>query len=397
MKKKLKELFFSILIVLLFNACSDPVFHYISHEPPKKLPLINGAPTNLAKDTNGYIYTASGSNLYKYTDAAVTSNPWSNASITIQSSNINRPWIRQLVITNKFIYAVCDDRKNNIFIARADLTAAGAGQITNLVWSSVTGTTNAESIFAAGTNLYFSVRKPDKFEYSIYHLDDSASTPVLLLDEASYFAGAEFDGTTYYLCTRNGYYFSGVPNGFTADYFCELPSKDFMGIINLGAGGGNKIAAITRGGILYDIKVTARKELDETDEIAGFPDDRRATGALAVWSEGTNYLLLAGRQDISYSTNTGYTYGYVEIGFNSSGLLPEENKKFRIPGTDDKPAAAATTVFERSRYVNSIGKNPVNSIIQAPDTNKTLFASTQKNGVWSYRDIGNGLQWNAEE
>ena len=60
-------------------------------------------------------------------------------------------------------------------------------------------------------------------------------------------------------------------------------------------------------------------------------------------------------------------------------------------------ALSTVNTGDNEHYKSSIGKYPVNHIFQANDG--ILFASTQKNGVFSYRQRGrnNDWQWNAEE
>ena len=381
---------FLVFITAILLSCNDPVFYLISQEVPKIEPLISGAPANFAKDSGGNIYTASGSSVFKY----------KNDSWTKENKPEGR--IRQLAITDSFIYAVCDSGNNTPVLKRAALSD-------NLEWSSVSGINNVQTIFAIADTLYIHAQivTGSEIKYTIYYLKDgsdfAAFTQQIDLDSRAQFLGAAFDGTNYYLCVnsvyfidssieyKNGYFYSASQD-FAANSFCELVSNEFMGIIRLGTG--NTAAAITRTGELY--KAAAKESLEDSDIIARFGaeeerKERKANGALAIWTNGVNNLLLAGRQDISYSTNTGYTYGYLEVEFDSAGNMMEQT--FRIPGE----AGKISTISKRERYVNSIGKNPVNHIIQAPSLDHSLiFASTQKNGVWSYRLRDGDMQWNAE-
>ena len=191
----------------------------------------------------------------------------------------------------------------------------------------------------------------------------------------------------------------------------------FTGIINISE---NYIAAININGDLYEIKgavITPR---------ASFNDSRESTGALALWyrdkDDTTPSLLLAGRNEYYYSTISRYTNGYVEIALGTyevevkdpatgeTVMNPDTNKpktekkfgimpdaKFSEPGIN-----SPTTIDNYNRYLSSLGKKIINFFIQAPSTideKMTLFASTQKNGVWSYRDRhdGEGETWNAEK
>jgi hypothetical protein len=106
-------------------------------------------------------------------------------------------------------------------------------------------------------------------------------------------------------------------------------------------------------------------------------------------------MLLAGRQDsLSYSFTYGYTYGYLELELDTNGI--KSGKNFIEPG---KESVSTVNLGENERFQSTIGKNPVSYLFQVPpaiDANMILFASTQKNGVWSYRDRDGLYQWNAE-
>ena len=87
------------------------------------------------------------------------------------------------------------------------------------------------------------------------------------------------------------------------------------------------------------------------------------------------------------------THGYRELVLDDFGV--PTNESLRTPGEYE-----LSSVSDRNRYDASIGIHPVESIMQVPPTieNKPtaeppIFASTAKNGLWSYRK----KQWNAEE
>ncbi|MCL2243657.1 MAG: hypothetical protein FWC03_04225 [Treponema sp.] len=223
--------------------------------------------------------------------------------------------------------------------------------------------------------------------------------------------GVTFDGTNYYLCTRNkGIYTMTDPSA--GINFIYRSDRELVGIINLDTTlNTNKIVAISREGELYSV-IDAFAKIESINI-----RDRMATGALTIWTDpnnSSNMLLLAGRQDrLEYSTSSGYTYGYVELeldlsqpdgikminnpNFNSSEAEDETNiryikAQFMEPGLS---SVTSITSGNNDRFKSTIGKHPVNHIIQAQDG--ILFASTQKNGVWSYRlDRSGGPQWNAE-
>jgi len=116
---------------------------------------------------------------------------------------------------------------------------------------------------------------------------------------------------------------------------------------------------------------------------------RRTTGALAIWADdgGKDALLVIGVQGNSGAFNNGYvefrlTNGDIDT---SQGRL-ESNNLMSVAG-------------ENAQYITSLGRLPVNHLFQAPDTvdsERTFFASTQNDGLWSFRSLDGRWQWNAE-
>jgi hypothetical protein len=93
------------------------------------------------------------------------------------------------------------------------------------------------------------------------------------------------------------------------------------------------------------------------------------------------------------TTSSGYTNGYLEIEITNGAVTSAS--AVHEPGI-----GSVTSASNNERYTSGIGKYPVNFIFQAPkgiDTEMTLFASTQTQGLWSYRERDGEWQWNAEE
>ena len=359
-----KLLIIPIFILLaVFYSCNDPIFFMISKEVPKIEPLIKGSPTNFVV-FNGDVYVASGTILYKYRNGI-----WDSATFTPGGR------IMSIAVANTYIYALCIGNDDKVSIKRAANPAS---------WSDVPGiNSNVQSFYAINNQLFFGSRNNDSDSYSIYHID-TPSVPITDLTNVSMLRGVAFDGTFFYICTDNGIYHT---TGFvSATLVPESNGKDFIGIIGIGS---TNIVAITRSGVLYSVTSGGVSVIAD----ANFTDNRYATGALTLWGDNTtpNKLLLVGRQDINYSVSSGYTYGYVEIKIVNN----EISGSFNEPGID-----TLTTVSDINMYVSSIGKNHVNHLFQAPfsvDQQMRLFASTQKNGVWSYKVRNGVLQWNAED
>jgi len=341
-------IFFSI--IALFGSCSDPIFHTVFQETPKLKPLIGGSPTNFVT-FNSKLYVASGKKIWEYNGTS-----WKEY---IKLSG----FVGNLAATNSSLYVTYikgngNDGRIKIFTSTPDYYDLPIS--------------NVQSIHAVD-NVLFACNSSGTISYTT---DNATFTQISTA--TGILNGVASDSTHYYLCTDKGIFCASKSSPSTAT---SISDKNFVGIINTST---NIIAAISNDGKLYQVTNTG------ITEKASFPDDKRnPTGMLAVWSDGTDSLLLAGRREYYYSTSTGYTNGYLEIALDASG---------NITGSFGNPGKSCNY----DSYVSSLGKEPVNHFIQTPssiDTNKTLFASTQKNGVWSYRDRndGNGITWNAEQ
>jgi hypothetical protein len=105
------------------------------------------------------------------------------------------------------------------------------------------------------------------------------------------------------------------------------------------------------------------------------------TGGLAVYNGRVELLLLGIK-------NSVYDMGYREMKLNNRDFA------LSVPGDN----ASESTVLNRDKYRATLAKCAVNSLMQVDgetgsDRLPVVFASTQKDGLWSYR---NG-EWNAEE
>jgi len=334
MKKKIFFLF--SVVIILFGSCSDPIFYAVSLEEKILEPLIKGSPTNFV-EFNSKMYVASGSNVWCYNGG------WS-------SSNAGGK-VLQLAADLSNLYAL---------IESGEIKQSSDG--TN--WGD-SGYPNASTIYSDNNVLFIGTGKQGGACYITVNSNTISTGDKLL-------KGAAVSGSDYYVSLIDG----GINKISSGNLSLVIPGS-FMGIITIGS----NVYAISRDGKLYAVKTGKT--------IASLPDNYLATGALAVWSDGTNSLLLAGRQDIlSPSFTTGYTYGYLEIPANSTGVT---EGSFTEPG---KNLVTTVGYNENERYSSTIGKYPVNHIFRAQDG--TLFASTQTKGVWSLRVRKGILIWNAE-
>ena len=379
MKKRPFVYLIPALIIALVS-CNDHVFHIISVEPPITDPLINGSPVNFVVFKNN-VYAASGGSIYSY-----NGTNWN----LIPSMPGGR--IMQLAATDSYLYALCFQNSWEDSILKRSSSCEN--------WEDVKGVTDGydrlQSVYAANDRVFIGARAQGD-SYVILYIDEALNndfkpltpggtteTPESMLCGVAY----DSDHAFYYLCTRGNTIFrmpaAGKPVKLIAD-------DTFTGIINLGIK--NIIVAISRGGNLYNVNAGVNITVVSNISLGSRP----STGALAVWTDPantSNRLLLAGRQDrLDYAVDSGYTYGYMELELDSGGI--KNGKDFTVPGI-----GSPSSVDNYERYVSTIGKFPINHIFQAPkniDPDMTLFASTQKNGVWSYRERDGVPQWNAEE
>jgi len=365
MKKTLLKIIILFSIVFALVSCSDPIFFIVHEEIPILKPFIDGSPTNfviLGDD----IYVASGKKIFIYRK---NTNKW--ADLGKLDGRIGG-----LAATNSSLYALYLHNDSN------------DGRIRNCNSGSDLNLSNVQSIHASGDFLFACVRNDNK--YAIFYINNSSPEIFKnIADSNSELRGVAFDGTYYYLCVNEGIYYVNKSQIDTASNLQVLGENlDFTGIIELK---NNYVAAITNNGILYEITNAT------IIEAAKFSDKRFSTGALALWCRDTDTmpsLLLVGRREIFFSTSSNYTNGYVEIALDTTS-----GKILSGAGFNDPGKVTPSSIDNYDRYVSSLGKKVINHMIQAPkdiDEKMTLFASTQQEGVWSYKDRGKGELWNAE-
>jgi hypothetical protein len=393
MKINILKLLIILLIVFTLVSCNDPIFYIITKEPRKIDPLIDGSPTNFA-EYDGKLYVASGRKIFSYSN-----NSWS------KWTELNGR-VGCLAATTDALYA--------LYLYED----SGDGRIRNFKTNNDLSLSNVQSIHASEDVLFACVRN-DKI-YNIYFRKEGNSDFTEITNTSSSYVlrGAVSDNKYYYLCFNDGIFYIEKSKIDTASDLPRLGRDyNFTGIINLNI---DCVAAISEKGELYEItrdEITDEDTGETTDvarivRVASFNDSRYSTGALAVWYNGaTPTLLLAGRYEDYYSNTSAYSNGYVEITLDTNPTIgndpdtddPIPNPKygrisgsgFREPG-DTKP----TSIDNKDRYTPSLGKRLINYIIQTPaaiDANMTMFASTQQDGVWSYRLRDGVILWNAEE
>jgi len=396
--KKYKMVCFFTALTFFLCTCNDPVFYAISQEVKPIEPRIKGVPTNFVV-YDGRMYVASGINLFSYNKGEEPDKPyWDNET---QPGGV----ILQIASTGDNLYALCATDKNN-----NGKTVIKCFDKNNSSWTQMDGIHDdyekIHNIFAADNILFILVtylNTGDNIQYAILYIDNAGEPKILktvnpdIQNNMGNISGAvcsEKNGKKiYYLSTIRGgvYRIDNFDEGAALLKYQNTDGKDidvtFTGIINLKDNGGI-VLLIARNGDIYTVDNSIKK-------IENISLGNMSTGMLAIWIDPItgNSLLLAGRQDsFTYSISYGYKYGYMELELDSNGI--KTGAGFVEPGKN-----LPSTLVEYERYQSTIGKQPVNYIFQAPssiDSNMTLFASTQKNGVWSYRNRQGIFQWNAE-
>jgi len=387
MKKHKIYLLFIFAFIIPLCTCNDPVFFTISQEVKPIEPRIKGTPTNFVV-YNGRMYVASGNTLYSYNKG--TEKPyWSYE--TPPGGKILQLATTESAPSGKYLYALCStdyDISGRTVIKYYDKN--------NSSWAQVSGIPDnygrIHNIFEANCIIFFyATASTDRYDifYTIFFIDSSGTVKRLFTqdpNDTGELCGAAWNGTSYFLLTKNrGVYKIDNLNTSTASLIES--NINFTGIINL-EDTNNTIFLIARDGDAYTVNNSIVTRSPFMNKLS--------TGALAIWRENdssSEWLLLSGRQDsLRYTVSFGYTYGYLELAINTAGIAGG----FAEPGRN---LLSSVRQGGNPRYQSTLGKQPVNHLFQVPSTidpNMTLFAATQKNGVWSYRERGSLYQWNAE-
>jgi hypothetical protein len=367
MVKLMKKLILYIFLTsaFLFVTCDDPVFYNISQEEKLLEPKIQGSPTNFAV-LNGDMYVASGQYLYKYngTDPAHSDRGLWKETLNPEGR------IFEIAVANNYLYVLFEKSGKGVL---RTFNGISWGELPESAEYNIRSIHSINDILFIGAGEKIDSLCILYYDYDGNELRKIRDTGSNLLNGAAYADGTYYLSTKDLVYTASGDIYSSDLNSASPLYY----NKPFLGIINFNE---NTIYAIDQDGNLYNIFPNISKITDM--------GNYSATGALSIWTnENGQQLFLAGRKDImSASITSGYTYGYLELHGNS----------FSEPGLN---SISTVNNGENGKYMSTIGKYPVNHIIQSPNINgqRILFASTQKNGVWSYRERSGGWHWNAEQ
>jgi len=385
--------FISLFLSLLFSffiSCNDPVFYTIFQEEEQLEPLISGSPTNFVF-FKGRLYVASGTDIWSYKSLNPNERKREYWTSAVPGGRI----LQIAVMEDNYIFALCEEAGRNVLKRSSD----GRNWVKmEMPWENDPQFKDLQSIHAAGNKLFLCAGVIGAFE--IYDYDD-LTTP-LQRPQNRIINGVVFNGSRHFISTKHLIdENSGNIYIFESDTLRSIASGPFVGIIctENSSGFPSRIYAISRNSTLFEVRQNEEGEYSVVSR--GVSMGRRlATGTLAVWTDKnnpSNKLLLAGRQDEMKNT-VNYVHGYMEIVLDSEGNILGN---FREPGSNTAEFSSIKQGDNR-RYLSTIGLHPVSHIIQVPsyiDSNMVIFASTQKNGVWSYRDrnFNGDWLWNAED
>jgi hypothetical protein len=355
-----------VLAAFLFFSCDQsPIFYAIYQEVEPKDPRVKGNPTNMVElDEIMYVASRFGKYVHRYGNGE-----WISPIASPGGRNI-----MELETDGKSLYALAGDPlgKTEVYVKKDDdawdpIRFDASGVIQTICGA---GDANGGYLFASTEEGLFSYQTGGEEFSSESLLPDLPKEDIVK-------GAARLDGMYYVAIVNKGIYtFDGA--SLSAEPVDGTAGKPIVGI----RVAGNRIVAVSRypsdgaGSLFYG-------------DSSGFTEVNKGvafSGAMGIWrnpDNPTQSLLLVGIQSQTYSTVNGYR----EILLGDDGSLDVNSLGLRTPGDSSE----VSTVSSADRYTSTMGLRVATALYQAPDN--TLFASTMKNGLWSYRrDV-----WNAEE
>jgi hypothetical protein len=363
---KTKRLFSVIALVFLgffLTTCSqEPLFYYIHLEYPPIEPIIGGAPTEFA-EAGGVLYVANRENLWTYDR---TLDQWEKISTKPGT-------IKAIAATSAGLYVLDDG---------GTIYRSSDGGIT---WNSSVHIPGAQQIYGARDTLFAG----NGSVVYVCNFASSTATPITGSGApGGLLRGAAYAGSTYYICTANvrGNENTGIftVSGTTATkVYPSSGNSSVKGII----AAGSTIVAVTGNMVIYKNSGTVYSNSSISASV---------TGGMALWPNTTSPTkVLLGLQKGGSGT---FRYGYREFDLNGPG----EGSVY-VPGNTDG-GKRTTSIDPGSTQTSAIGKHPVTALYAIPGSNSgdnlgrpIILASTQQNGVWSYRVRRGTPQWNGED
>jgi hypothetical protein len=370
-----------ILLCLLPLSCNqDSIFYDISNEPEPKDPLIPGSPTSMVLVRNRlYVGTRMGNRIFCFSGTTGSSG-WS--VIPLPSGSLG-----DLATDGNDLFVLffpTGEPLKSSAVRRYNLSTGTWDMYYTLSGYSIQTLFGVDGkIFAGGQ--YYS----NHMNFALFYLEPNSNSLNAIKHETSLLIGvAQNAEGAIYLATAGSGIFTFNEETLDTSPVPNIAETNLNGIINVGG----SIVAVSANGNVY---------IDNGGGFSYVTIRVNFTGGMCVWLDRRNQwkpsLLLMGIRGEGTSLN----HGYREMVLNNG--KPTFN--IRFPG-DELP----TSVTSKAKYEASIGTHPVLSILQLPDAadggplhysnfainsewEPPIFASTSKNGLWSYK---NG-EWNAEE
>ncbi|MDR3341848.1 MAG: hypothetical protein LBT14_03500 [Treponema sp.] len=343
-----------------FSCNQDPIFYEISFEVKPLEPRIEGTPTTLVQCKDSfYVGSRFSETLYEYSDARWKTLPEQPGGPIIDIAATDDPGT---------LYALTGNP--------GTLTLRKKDMVTDSTWETIRNHADypvLQSLYADATLLFLGAQKKiGDNTYAILYYDSENNTLQIVKEGTKLLTGAAFLGSTHYLATSGDGIIKVTDPASPDDAPADTAPNNIIGLVRVNS----RIVAVSSDGyMLYS----------DSGAFTPVSTGYHFTGALALWKKDEVQLLLLG----IHGTGSSTTHGYREI-LLQNGELDLGTMGLRTPGNEDP-----SSVSNRDIYNSTLGKHPVISMIQAPDT--TLFAATAKNGVWSYRQRDGEWQWNAEE
>ncbi|GMO46700.1 MAG: hypothetical protein Ta2B_28420 [Termitinemataceae bacterium] len=385
--KTFKYFFIFLFLLLTVVSCNqDPIFFNISLEVEPVDPKIQGSISKMVKTSGGgasyKIYTANGS-LWCF-----SGNSWNRISAPGRVFDV-------AITANDAIFILCiDDLYGTVY------KQSGGNWVeikNNSSYSLI------QSIFAADNRLFAGACKSESDELAILELKPSDTfgqirTDCRDLTGVAYYPLTAGDGI-YYFSLTNGIYSAIDTGGVLGSVNPLTLSYIVKGIFSYehSSTGPVSIIAVTNNANIISITVDDTDPANPKSSYNVYSKKYPFTGAIASWKSNTS-----SEERILFGVRGGIdNYGYYEMKILGTGK-PDFNT-FYEPG-ELKPDSSVDNI---ESYRQQLKKHLVNSLMQAPSSaGKTtvgqlpvVFAGTQKDGVWSYRETNEKPEgvWNAEE
>jgi hypothetical protein len=375
------RLFLMVLILILFSCGQDSIFFDISNEPEPKDPLINGSPTNIVVVRNRlYVGTRMSDKIYYYFTGGNGVPGWN--IITLPTG-----YLGQLATDGDSLYVLIFQNRDPLksSMVRRYIISSDSWEMSYTVSGY-----SIQTIFGVGNRIFAGGQyQNNRQNFGIMFLERTSNSFNVIRYGTSLLKGAAQDASgTIFLATAGSGMFIFNESSLDTTAITNTEKANFNGLMNVGG----YIVGVTADGTVYT-NVSGR--FNNVSAGVNF------TGAMCVWLDRKNQwkpsLLLMGTR----GTGTSLTHGYREM------ILNDGRPSFNIKSPGDN---SPTSVVSKAKYAASIGTHPVEAIMQLADANSggplnygsftsdsswepPIFASTAKNGVWSYREG----EWNAEE